>query len=479
LHAARRLPHGSFIGCLAAVRAGAFRSCLKVLMAYIWSLLDRWLYGPASTEPDWRGWTLRMLRYATAVVRDLTEDEEISLRAMGLVYTTLLTVVPLVAFLATLLHIFGRQESLEPIIREYFTPLGDAAAVKMTASVMQFVTRASTGVVGSVGFVLLAWTVIGTIKRLEDSFNFLWHIDQARSFARRTMEYLTLLVIGPLLLITFITLSQDAQASAPLQQVVRMPLFDRVLSAGMPYLLVSAVFAALYLLIPNTRVRFRPAVLGGLVAGVLWAAVGKIFTAFVVYSTRTTFIYTGFAFIITALLWNYSSWLILLAGAQLSFYIQNPAYLRLGTRPVTLSASEQEELALEIMYHVSQAHLRGGRLWTLPDLAAELSVPGVALSRLASALTHAGLLLTTTQGLLVPGRDVSQITAAQVLEAARHEGGGSLPVTRQATAVGQLLTTLDDTRRNRLGDLSLRELVEEPRLGVVLTSPQPRVLPRV
>ncbi len=131
---------------------------------------------------------LRVLRYPYAVVRDLARGE-INLRAMGLVYTTLLSLIPLLAFSFAILKIFGGHRDLEPIVYEFFRPVGGAAATELTARVVQFANRVSSGVVGSVGLALLAWTLLGTIKKVEDSFNFLWHVEQPRSFARRLAEY--------------------------------------------------------------------------------------------------------------------------------------------------------------------------------------------------------------------------------------------------------------------------------------------------
>src|SRR5947208_14215895 len=103
---------------------------------------------------------------------------------------------------------------------------------------------------------------------------------------------------------------------------------------------MTELFTASYLMNHNKRVQWRAELTGALVGGVLWAAVGKTFTAFVVYSTRLTRVYAGFAVVVAALLWTYFGWLILLAGAQLSFYVQNPAYLRLGLQPLRPAGPE-------------------------------------------------------------------------------------------------------------------------------------------
>src|SRR5262249_30502205 len=160
---------------------------------------------------------------------------------------------------------------------------------------------------------------------------------------------------------------------------------------------------------------WRPAVLGALTAGVIWAAVGNMFTEFVVYSTRLHIIYAGFAFVVAALLWTYFGWLILLAGAQLSFYIQNPNYLRLGLEELQLSCNELEQLSLKIMYFVGRAHLTGRKRWTVNALADELGLPGIAVAQMATTLERAGLIMVTEDDELAPARDIGRINVVEIL----------------------------------------------------------------
>src|SRR5580693_2772861 len=199
----------------------------------IWAFLDWCFFGPASTRSGALAASLRVLRYPYAVIRDLMRGE-INLRAMGLVYTTLLSLIPLLAFSLAILKIFGGHRDIEPIVYEFFRPVGGAAATELTNRVVQFASRVSSGVVGSVGLALLAWTLVGTIKKVEDSFNFLWHVEQPRSFARRVTEYSALLVAGPVVLVGFIGLTHQALSSAPLQEVMRLhlPLLQQARAAG-------------------------------------------------------------------------------------------------------------------------------------------------------------------------------------------------------------------------------------------------------
>src|SRR3984885_7171059 len=396
------------------------------MWARIWTFLDWCFFGPASDRPGGLGATLRLLRYPYAVVRDLARGE-ITLRAMGLVYTTLLTLIPLLAFSLSILRIFGGHRDIEPIVYEFFRPVGGAAATELTGRVVQFAGRVSSGVVGSVGLALLAWTLVGTIKKVEDSFNFLWHVEQPRSFARRVAEYTGLLIAAPVILVGFIGLLHAAVATAPVQEVVHLPLLQRLRGAGIalaPFAMVTALFTALYMMIPNTRVHWRAAFTGAVVGGALWAATGKIFTAFVVYSTRLTIVYAGFAFVVAALLWTYFGWLILLAGAQLSFYVQNPSYLRLGLQQLRLSSVELEQLALKLMYFVGRSHVAGGRRWTGNGPAHGPGLPGIAVAQMAATLERAGLLIVTDYDELVPARDISRIDVHQILDIARNQRSG-------------------------------------------------------
>jgi membrane protein len=432
---------------------------------WLWTLLDGLFFGPASLGPGRWAQLVRGTRYPYAVVRDLARGD-ISLRAMGLVYTTLLSLIPLAAFSFAILKIFDARGDLQPVVSELFSALGPAGDAEVTSHVMEFANSVSGGVVGSVGFALLAWTLVGTIKKVEDSFNYVWRVQQPRSFARRVSEYLTLIVVGPVILVVFIGMSRRALESAPIRELGHLPLLDILTATGVrlaPYVMVSAFFTALYLFVPNTRVRWRPALVGALVAGVLWAAVGRGFTAFVVHSTRLTIVYAGFAFIVAALLWTYLGWLILLAGALLSFYIQNPTYLRLGLQELKLSSIEVEQLALRLMYFVGRTYVTGGARWNVNGLATELGLPGIAVAQMVATLEGAGLLVVTEDEQLLPARDIGHITVSEILEIARNQRSGHFnPRTVFIPPVDRLIATIDEARRSHCGELTLRDLVEEP-----------------
>jgi len=428
-----------------------------------WNWLDRWLFGEHSEGSNPGAIALRLLRFPYAILRDLSRGQ-INLYAMGLVYATLLSMVPLIAFAFAVLKAFGAHRDLEPIILEFFKPVG-ASAGELTHRVMVFADNVSTGVVGSLGLALLLWTLLGTIKKVEDGFNFLWRVEHARSFARRVTEYVALLIVGPIVVVSFIGLSHNALETATAGFGRYMPFWDRLTGWTLevsPYVMVTAIFTAVYMFVPNTKVKWKPALVGGLTAGVLWAAVGKVFTALVVFSTRLTIVYAGFAIIVAALLWTYFGWLILLIGAQLSFYVQHRNYLRLGLTELRLSAVQREQLTLKVMYLIARAYHEGKTRWSVDGLAHELGMPGIAISRIVNSLEAAKLVTLTDDEHLLPARDLGKISLQEILDIARNEKAGQVaPRLLKLPAVDAFSAKVDEAWRKSCGETTLRDLIEE------------------
>jgi membrane protein len=224
--------------------------------------------------------------------------------------------------------------------------------------------------------------------------------------------------------------------------------------------MVTTLFTFLYMFIPNTRVRFAPALSGAVVAGVLWAAVGGIFTRFVEYSSRLTLVYAGFAAVVAIVTWTYFGWLILLSGAQLSFYIQNPSYLRFGLRQLHLSVVELEQLALTIAFLVGHNAATGRPRYTLDVLATDLGVTGLALAPLITALERARVLKLSGEQLQL-ARDPARVLVIDIIEAVRQQRSGK-PVSRALAVQGvsDIVAQVDAARRASCADHTLQELLQ-------------------
>ncbi|HEY1898345.1 MAG TPA: YihY/virulence factor BrkB family protein [Steroidobacteraceae bacterium] len=430
---------------------------------WIWDRLDAAIFSRAAGRRGALFAALRLGRYPYAVIRDLALGG-INMRATALVFTTVLSLVPLLAFSFIIIRQLGGHagRELQPIVLEFFRPVG-ADANGITRQVLQFAGRLRHGVVSILGITLLAWSLIGTIQKVEDSFNYVWRVPQPRSLGRRVSEFLSLLVIGPVLLGGFIALSHTAIIARPLQVANSLPLMNRMLSLGVqvaPYAMVTVLFTFLYMFIPNTRVRLRPAVIGAVVAGVAWAAVGSVFTRLVVYSARLTLVYAGFAAVIGVVMWTYFGWLILLTGAQLSFYIQNPSYLRFGLRELHLSAAELEQLALTITFLIAHNAGTGRPRYTLDALATDLGVTGIALAPLITSLEHARVLRLAGEALLL-ARDPAHLGIIDIVEAARHHHSGK-PVSRALAipGVSQVVAQADAARRAAFAGRTLLDVLQ-------------------
>jgi membrane protein len=410
--------------------------------------------------PPW-GPTLRLLRYPAALIRDWLAGE-LSVRAMSLAYTTLLSLVPLMVFSFSILKGLGASTDLRFILREFFRPLGNSAN-QLTESVLQFVANMRGDVLGAIGLAFLTYTVVSTIQKVETSFNFVWRIDRPRSLARRFTEYLSVMIIGPVLLTVALELLTSAEHSLVAQWLDSIPHLAWILSTLgelVPYAIVTIVFTFMYTFIPNTRVEFMPALIGGVTAGIIWALVGKAFATFIVYSSQMIAVYAGFAIVLTTLIWVYLSWLILLIGAQLAFYLQFPQYLRHGQEPTALTGRAREQIGLSVMYLIGRGYQTGQTPWTAASLAAELDLTSAALAPVLECLEESGLIVTTEREQFLPGRAPEGITLAAIIDAVRMSNTGeSIIAGRQVASAAQVMTEIDAATRQKLGSRSLKDLI--------------------
>lgn len=406
------------------------------------------------------GLALRWARYPAALLRDWLRGE-LNMRAMSLVYTTLLSLVPLLAFSFSILKGLGARNDLQALVFEFFRPMG-AAADQLTLRVMQFVENVRGGVLGSVGLAFLIYTVITTVQKVEESFNFVWRVDQPRSLARRLSEYISVMIIGPLFMVAALGLLASAQSTWLAQWLAQHfglgPALAWLSRLG-PYLLVVMVFTFLYSFIPNTRVRFVPALVGGITAGVLWALTSQLFAGVIAYSARMVAIYTGFAIVITALIWIYLNWLILLIGAQLCFYVQCPQYLLHGHAQVKTTGRMIEQLGLAMMQLIGRDFAAGRNHWTSNRLATALDVPGVAIAPILSSLESAGLIVATEREYWMPARSMDTISLAQIMVAIRGTGLlRPIPGSAATSAADALMNELDEAMCRKLGARTLADL---------------------
>ena len=404
-----------------------------------------------------------ILRNLYAVTRDIISGQ-LTLRSMSLVYTTLLSVVPLLAFSFSVLKGLGVHKDLEVRLYALLEPLGDKG-VEITDQLMRLVNNVNGSVLGGIGLAFFIYTAISMVQKIEEAFNYVWYVSEPRSFARRFTEYMLVLLIGPVLIMVALGAIASLQNEAVVQWLAQSTVFGPVFTATSqltPFLIVTAVFSFLYYYMPNTNVRAVPAIVGGLSGGFMWATVGMIFAAFVSNSARTQAIYASFAIAITTLIWLYLNWLILLIGSQIAFYYQNPAYLRIGRRDPRLSNSMRERLALNIMLAVGRAFRDPNTSINLQTLSEKLRIPTITIAPIVQSLEKSGLLTATEKEDLVPGREVSHIGLSDILAVVRTEGEtGSYEDPRWSKAVDSLGAAIDTAVDESLAGKTLSQLLDE------------------
>ena len=303
------------------------------------------------------------------------------------------------------------------------------------------------------------------VQKVEDSFNYVWYVNKSRSFATRLVEYSTVLIVGTmavgLAIKALVEFSKETLVVEMHENVVFAPVFD-LTDRLMPYLITIGIFTFLYKFIPNTLVKFRSAIVGGVAGGFLWATTGTIFTSFIAGSANRQAIYASLAVAISALIWIYLNWIILLIGAQIAFYFQNPAYLRIGRRDPRLSNEMRERVALNIMYLVGREHRNPGAGVDLHSISRALRIPSITLAPIALGLETKGLLTTNEKEMLLPGKEMSRIPLQDILSVVRQDGEtGSHEQPRWDNAINTLGSTIDASVDKSLGDKTLAELLDE------------------
>lgn len=412
-----------------------------------------------------RAFLVNSLRLLYVTIREFSE-REITLRATSLVYITLLSLVPLLAFSFSLLKAFGVvDDQLEPFLNKFLEPLGTEGK-EITQRVIQFVGKMKVGVLGIVGLLTLIYTVVSLIQKIEDALNHIWKIHEKRSLARRLSDYISIFVIGPLLIFAAFGLTASLMSTTIIQKMISIEPLGAVLSYSgklFSYILVCAIFTCIYTILPNTKVRFYSALLGGVIAGVLWQTTGWVFASFVASSRKYAAIYSGFAVLILFMIWLYLNWLIFLVGAEISFCHQNLKFLTSKREVFHLSNKLKERLSLFIMYLVGYNYYHNKHLWTLDSLVNRLGLPEEPILDVLTELENKRLILETGEDppSYLPARDIGTIKLKEVLDSVR-ENAEDTEIENKSLAISEvdrIIKRIDEYIGEALGDETVKSLL--------------------
>jgi membrane protein len=424
-----------------------------------------------SAMPEGRGARLayRLLRMAVLVVEGFI-GSEVFLLAAALTYQVVFALVPLLVVMLAVLKGFGGLTDLGRQVQDrllkYFIPEVSAEVVPF---IDRFIANVNHTAVGFLGFAVLLYTSLSFMGTIEQAFNKIWGIRSGRGLFRRFVLYWTLLTVSPVLAALSLALVGSAWSQALEGAITRyVPAYPALSKTAIQYAVAWFLFGAVYLLMPNTKVRMIAALAGALVSGTLWQLMMNVY---VWYNTRFVAaekVYGALGAIPVFLLWIYVSWIIVLFGAEVAFAVQHGDSYRREIEGVRLSAADRERLAVVAAVEVARPFLAGAAPPSGEDLAARLNAPIRAVNDVLFELAAQGVLREVpVQGrkdsVYLPAKDPGQTTIRDVVMAVRRHGDpGALPTADGREALFAMLDRAEALAMEPLALKTLRDLVSGP-----------------
>ena len=414
--------------------------------------------------PGWQQRPLLFLRGVHVLIMDVINGNH-KLHAMGLVYMTILSLVPLLAVMFSVLKGFGVHNQLEPLLLKVLQPLGEKG-VEVTTNILAFVDNIKVGVLGAVGLGVLLFTVISLLQQIEEAFNSTWRVRKTRQFFERFSHYISVLLVGPVLIFSAIGLSQSVQHMALFQQILETEagaFLYNLLSIYLPFVMLVLAIMFIYMFVPNTRVKPMAALFGAVITTLLFKAATHLFTLFIVGSTKYTAIYSAFATLIILFIWLYISWLILLLGSSIAYYYQHAHKLRFLHNKEKLTPYENETLALQVMLLVTRNYYEDSKDCSIEQISETLRLPEDLVEKMVYELEQGGFLtLIEEEGGIMPGRPPEETTCDELLAyirvAGKESSGGSIIANQ---AVIDVLKKAEHNALDAIKDISIKQLALE------------------
>lgn len=379
-----------------------------------------------------------------ALIKDLQQGE-LSLRATGLVFTTFLSLVPLLAFSFSILKAFGVHNQMEPVLLQLLEPLG-TQGVEITNRIVEFVGNIKVGALGTFGFLMLIYTIISLTRKIEDAFNFTWRVEANRNFMQRFSHYISVIVVAPILMFSALGISASFMSSAFVQEIISsssLGVWVATLTKITPILLIILAFSFSYWFIPNTKVKARSALVGGVIAGSLWQFAGWAFASYISLSTQQAAIYSVFAGLFFFFLWMYVGWMILLVGSSIACYTQRPEYARYRYDPLTLAGKDLERLAVAMMHIIAKRHYQQKPPYSMEGLRKVLKIPIPVLNQSLELLIFHQFLTQdhADPPHYLPLKPLSEVSVQAVIDAIRAGNGAQIKAAKKMLSDIELPTT--------------------------------------
>ena len=374
-----------------------------------------WL-SPISRIPG-LGWTVRPLKLVIYTIEGLMADGTMDMGA-ALTFYSLISIVPVLALVFAVVKGFGLAEKLAQNLYGLLPQMPEVVDY-MVSFANNTLARTNGGVVAAISIVTLFWAVIRVFESIETNFNKIWEVKSTRNLVRKYSDYITVVVIAPLLWI--IATSIGAYAKEILG--VDGSWWLQVLSRFVSLTFVWAMFTFVYVVLPNTKVRFRSALLASIFAGTGFYIFQALFVFLMRWMTSYSAIYGSFAALPLFLLWMQNSWSILLLGCELSFALQNEKRYDEEREIPSVSHDYSQKLMVAIMYHVSQAFVRGEGAVPMKNIRESLGIPTRIANKLLTQLVAAEMLNEVKceevdyDVAYAPAKDVATLKVSDVLQA--------------------------------------------------------------
>jgi len=401
-------------------------------------------------QPKRKSFWIKTLRVMVLSARGFDEDR-CMLRASALTFYSLISIVPILAMIFGIAKGFGFEKILEERVREQFQGQEEVITHALTFS-KNLLENTQGGLIASLGIIFLFWAIIKVLGNIERSFNEIWGIKKHRSLVRKFSDYLSFMLICPILFIVASSMTvvvsgqvKGALSSLPYLSFLVGPM--QILLRLLPFAILWGLFTFMYLFLPNGKVNLRSALIGGIMAGTIYQVAQWGYITFQIGIASYNAIYGSFAALPLFLVWLQLSWLILLYGAEVSFAHQNAetyeyeqdclrirlAFKRLITLAVVKECIERFCQKKSPPTAVEISHALGSPIRLVNDILYDLVAAGI-LSELAGDQEKAPA--------YQPAIDIGDLTIRDVLDRLDDQGIESIPLAK-SEAVEKLTSSLD------------------------------------
>ena len=370
-------------------------------------------------------WQIRLLKTLNLSVRTVLRSD-LQTTACALTYRSLLALVPALALVFAIGRGFGFQNLLTTQLFNYF-PSQQKALESAFRFVDSYLAQASEGIFVGVGIVVLLWTLISLVGAVEDAFNDIWGVRSGRSLWRKITDYTAIFIILPVLMVCSSGLTVFMTSTVQNVLPFMTPLLSVLLDLA-SVLLIWLFFTGAYMLIPNTKVKFKNALPAGIMAGVAYQVLQTLFVSGQIYVSKYNAIYGGFAFLPLLLIWLQLVLLFTLAGAVICYSAQSISFYTFTSEISSMSIDFRRRVAVALMAVMAQRYRRGMPPMTSSDIQKSFDMPQRLVDIILDELEDIGLanrIMPEREGgqpAFQPARDCNELTVGQVIGAMADKG---------------------------------------------------------